>query len=59
MMRPPRGSCAAIARNAAWAHRKLPVRLVSTTACQSSKLISVTGALSPSPALLNSRSTRP
>ena len=37
MIRPPRGCCAAMARNAAWAHRKVPVRFVSTTRCQSSK----------------------
>ena len=36
MIRPPRGSWAAIARNAACAHRNEPVRFVSTTRFQSS-----------------------
>ncbi len=31
MMRPPRGDCAFIARNAPCAHRNMPVRLTSTT----------------------------
>ncbi len=35
MIRPPRGSWSFMARNAAWAQRKAPVRLTSTTARQS------------------------
>jgi hypothetical protein len=31
MMRPPRGDCAFITRNACWMHRNMPVRLMSTT----------------------------
>ena len=38
MIRPPRGSCAFIIRTACCAHRKAPVRLVSTTACQSGQV---------------------
>src|SRR6266702_1541821 len=60
MIRPPRGSCAFIIRTACWAHRKAPVRLVSTTRCQSARSISSAWAAGPNrPALFTSRSRRP
>src|SRR5689334_20030968 len=60
MMRPPRGSWAFIIRTACWAHRKAPVRLVSTTRCQSARSISSAWAAGPNrPALFTSRSSRP
>src|SRR6185437_6139141 len=60
MMRPPRGSWAFIIRTACWAHRKTPVRLVSTTRCQSARSISSAWAAGPNrPALFTSRSSRP
>ena len=60
MIRPPRGSWAFIIRTACWAHRKTPVRLVSTTRCQSARSISSACAAGPnSPALFTSRSSRP
>src|SRR6266581_46389 len=60
MIRPPCGSCAFIIRTACWAHRKAPVRLVSTTRCQSARSISSAWAAGPnSPALFTSRSSRP
>ena len=43
MMRPPRGSCAFIIRNASWVHRNAPVRLTSTTACHCSSVRSSSG----------------
>src|SRR6266851_6595052 len=60
MIRPPRGSWPFIIRTACWAHKKAPVRLVSTTCCQSARLISSTWAAGPNrPALFTSRSRRP
>src|SRR5580704_7409317 len=60
MIRPPRGSWAFIIRTACWAHRKTPVRLVSTTRCQSARSISSAWAAGPNkPALFTSRSSRP
>src|SRR6266516_7589305 len=60
MIRPPCGSWAFISRTACWAHRKTPVRLVSTTRCQSARSISSACAAGPnSPALFTSRSSRP
>src|SRR5580704_13767957 len=60
MIRPPRGSWAFIIRTACWAHRKAPVRLVSTTRCQSARSISSGWAAGPNrPALFTSRSRRP
>ena len=47
MIRPPRGSWAFIIRTACWAHRKTPVRLVSTTRCQSARSISSAWAAGP------------
>ena len=60
MMRPPRGSCRRITRNASLAQRKAPVRLTATMAFHSCRVIS-SGSLDAEniPALLNSRSTRP
>src|SRR6266581_4461966 len=60
MIRPPCGSCAFIIRTACWAQRKTPVRLVSTTRCQSARSISSACAAGPNrPALFTSRSSRP
>src|SRR6266550_8577365 len=60
MIRPPCGSWAFIIRTACWAHTKTPVRLVSTTRCQSARSISSAWAAGPnSPALFTSRSSRP
>ena len=60
MIRPPRGSWAFIVRTACWAHTKAPVRLVSTTRCQSARSISSAWAAGPNkPALFTSRSRRP
>src|SRR5690348_792831 len=60
MIRPPCGSWAFIIRTACCAHRKTPVRLVSTTRCQSARSISSACAAGPnSPALFTSRSSRP
>ena len=39
MMRPPRGVCAFIWRNACCVQRKAPVRLTSMTFCQASSVI--------------------
>ena len=36
MIRPPRGDCSFMIRNASWVHRNTPVRLMSTTACHCS-----------------------
>ncbi len=59
MIRPPRGVCVFIIRTAWWAHRKAPVRLVSTACRQPAGEISSTGPAGPNiPALLTSRSTR-
>ena len=43
MMRPPRGFCAFIIRNAPCVHRKAPVRLAFTTACHCSRVSSSSG----------------
>src|SRR5215831_8608179 len=60
MIRPPPGVWAFIIRTACWAHRKAPLRLVSTTWLQSAQEISSTAPAGPNtPALLTSRSTRP
>ena len=59
MMRPPRGDCSFICRNAACAHRNEPVRLMSTTLFHCSRVRSSNGPPALMPALLNSRSTRP
>src|SRR5947208_9770261 len=60
MIRPPCGSWPFIIRTACCAHRKTPVRLVSTTRCQSARSISSAWAAGPnSPALFTSRSSRP
>src|ERR671911_1028964 len=60
MIRPPRGRCWRITRNASRVHRKAPVRLTATTAFHSrSGTVSSSRAGAPVPALLNSRSTRP
>ena len=60
MIRPPRGVWAFIIRTACCAHRKAPVRLVSTTACQSARSISSGWPAGPNtPALFTSRSSRP
>src|SRR5580704_8305477 len=60
MIRPPCGSWAFIIRTACWAHRNTPVRLVSTTCCQSARSISSACAAGPNnPALFTSRSSRP
>src|SRR6266516_7012197 len=60
MIRPPPGVWAFIIRTACWAHRKAPVRLVSTTCLQSAQEISSTAPAGPNtPALLTSRSTLP
>eukprot|EP00042_Codosiga_hollandica_P000420 m.923579 g.923579 ORF g.923579 m.923579 type:complete len:446 (+) comp111198_c0_seq1:298-1635(+) len=60
MIRPPRGSCAFISAKAARAHRKLPVRLVSTTARHCATVSSSMGTGGAEmPALLKSRSSRP
>src|ERR1035437_7693973 len=60
MIRPPGGAWAFIIRTACWAHRKAPVRLVSTTCRQSASSISSTPAAGPNtPALFTSRSRRP
>src|ERR1700728_806104 len=60
MIRPPRGSCAFITRNAACVHRNIPVRFTATMDCQSSNGRSSRGTGgSARPALLNSTSTRP
>src|SRR4051812_37867716 len=59
-MRPPRGSCSFMMRNAAWAQRKLPVRLTCTTRAQSSYFRSSIGpAGTLPPALLNRKSSLP
>ena len=50
MIRPPRGSCAFMIRTAACAHRKAPVRLVSTTWRQASSGSSSSGAGGPNTA---------
>ena len=60
MMRPPCGDCACIARNAACAQRKAPVRLVSMTRRHTSGASSATGVGGAAvPALLNSTSSLP
>src|SRR5215813_11085470 len=60
MIRPPLGDWRFISAIARWAHRKAPVRLVSTTRRQRSNVSSSSGtAGAPIPALLNSRSMRP
>src|SRR5438067_733560 len=60
MIRPPPGDWAFIIRNACWAHRNAPVRLVSTMRCQSASASSSTAPPGPNtPALLTSRSSRP
>src|SRR5689334_20749356 len=60
MIRPPRGCCSFIARNASCAQRKEPVRLVATIVFQSSSFTSSIGEGTPKlPALLKSRSMRP
>ena len=59
MIRPPRGSCAAIARNAACAHRNVPVTFVSTTRCQSSNASSATGADGPQPGVVEQQVDAP
>src|SRR5688572_17606347 len=58
-MRPPRGDCDFIARNAACAHRNEPVRLMSTTYFHCSNVMSSIGPPPDTPALLNRKSTRP
>ncbi len=60
MIRPPRGVCSFISRNAACVQRNAPVRLTSTTRrhCSTVRSSSGTGG-APVPALLNSRSRRP
>src|SRR5947209_2178069 len=60
MIRPPRGDCVFMMRNACCAQRNDPVRLISTTLFHCSKgssSRSTPGA--PMPALLNSKSSRP
>src|SRR5213080_2020154 len=60
MILPPRGSWLFISLNASCTHRNAPVRLMSTTVFHCSKERSsrlTPGA--PTPALLNSRSSRP
>ena len=60
MMRPPRGDWRFMIRNASCVQRKAPVRFVSITAAQFSRSRSSSGtAGAPTPALLNSRSSRP
>ena len=60
MIRPPRGVCAFIIRNAARVQRKAPVRLVSTTARHCSTVRSSSGTPGAEmPALLKSTSSRP
>src|SRR5262249_44042773 len=60
MILPPPGVWAFMIRTAWWAHRKAPLRLVSTTCRQSAHEISSTEPTGPNtPALLTSRSTRP
>src|SRR5690606_4046972 len=59
MMRPPRGDCSFITRNACWVQRKGPVRFVSTTLRHSSNVSSSRGRPgADTPALLKSTSTR-
>ena len=60
MMRPPRGDWAFMVLKACWMHKNMPVRLMSTTFCHCSSVQSSNepGGL-PTPALLNSTSTRP
>ena len=60
MIRPPRGACRFISRNASCVQRNAPVRFVSTTDCHCSTVSSSSGiAGAPMPALLKSRSSRP
>src|ERR1700730_1156594 len=60
MMRPPRGTWLFMSRNASWVQRKVPVRLVWTTAVHRAYVRSSSGTGgAPIPALLNSRSRRP
>ncbi|KKO82819.1 hypothetical protein WU86_00350 [Corynebacterium xerosis] len=60
MIRPPAGSCAAMARKAPRAVRNAPVRLISTVSRKPSALISPSGAVGPgTPALITARSRRP
>ena len=60
MMRPPMGVWSFITLNASRMHKNMPVRLVSTTPFHISKLKSCNGMAGvPTPALLNSKSTRP
>src|SRR5262245_25687772 len=60
MIRPPRGSCAFMIRNASRVQRNAPVRLVRTTASHcSSDNSSIGTAGAPIPALLNRTSSRP
>src|SRR5690349_19158748 len=60
MMRPPRGSCARMTRNASRVQRNAPVRLTATARFQVSRSsASMSAAGGNTPALLNRRSTRP
>ena len=59
MMRPPRGTCVRIRRNAARVHRKAPVRLTCSVLIQSSRVIFSAGALRVLPALATTMSKGP
>src|SRR6201982_3717041 len=60
MMRPPRGDWLFMILMAPCVHRNMPVKLVATTCCQVSNGRSSSGTGgAPTPALLNSTSSRP